>query len=382
MNLRARVAIMVTAAVIVFALGVEALVAHRAGGAFARTLRSLDGADLGQPELQLRDVKVERGLVSSTATADLLVSAGPLPISVPLRFRSWQGLGLDGTTLRVNVRLGDVSEPQIRRLLADLNDRDPFFMRMRFGLDGRPAHAHLALSPVHAQLGAEGPRVDWDGARLDMRFAGVDDGTARTEGSLHSTPLRLDLPQPRSMRLELGAIDETFQQRGGRANSTYSFKLDMGPSVGTQAGQSVRIERVHAQSSVAYHGAAAAQRGNPSGLPAGRIALRDFELTLDVSQPKPARLAVSADVQAPYPEPLMPADADAEPDDEADIAYARAIRGNIQLRASSSLLDLLPPMVSRGLLDAGDLVREGDDVVSRVVFADGGITINGRELAD
>jgi hypothetical protein len=370
------------AAALVLVLGAAAGASWWAGGRFEQQLQAATRQDLGEPGLRLVDVVVHRGLFSSTADAVLDVPAGVYPVGVPLHFTSSQGMALDGSVLRVRVRMGDLADTPLRTVLAALDDtQDPFLLRMRFGWTGRLNRVSLDLRPIHAQLEQGHVSLAWQGMRMRMRVHGFYDRGGSADGTLHWAPVAIDAAAPVDAHMRIGAIDETFTQHGRQTNAQSSFSMTMGPTSANAQGRALRIDSVSASGSMALHRAETGFGDNPSGLPVGRTQLRNLDIRMVMSQPASGRFDVTADADAPLPsQPLAHPGMTPAQLQQASRALLAQIRGTVQMRCSASLLRGLPaPTLSR-LLAAGYILRQGKEVVSSIAFGGGHFTVNGHML--
>jgi hypothetical protein len=157
--------------------------------------------------------------------------------------------------------------------------------------------------------------------------------------------------------------------------------MTMGPTSANAQGRALRIDSVSASGSMALHRAESGFGDNPSGLPVGRTRLKNLHVRMVMSQPASGQLDVAADADAPLPsQPLAHPGMTPAQLQQASRALLAQIRGTVQMRCSASLLRGLPtPTLSR-LLQAGYILRQGNDVVSRIVFDGGHLTVNGHML--
>ncbi len=370
------------AAAVVLVLGAAAGVSWWAGGRFEHQLQAAARQDLGEPGLRLEDVVVHRGLLASTADAVLDVPAGVYPVGIPLHFTTAQGMALDGTVLRVRVRMGDLADTPLRSVLAALNDtQDPFLLRMRFGWSGQLNRVSLDLTPIHAQLAQGHVRVAWEGMRMRMRVRGFYDKGGSADGTVHWSPVDIDAAAPVDAHVRIGAVDETFTQNGRPSNAQSTFSMTMGPTSAHAQGRALRIDSVRASGSMALHRAETGFGDNPSGLPVGSTRLKDLDVKVVMSQPAAGELDMTADADAPLPsQPLARPGMSPAQLQQADQALLAQVRGTLQLRSSASLLQSLPAPTLARLLQAGYILRQGNDVVSRIVFDNGHLTVNGHML--
>ena len=371
----------VAAAVVVVA-GAAGVVSWWAGGVFEQQLQAAGKHDLGEPGLRLVDVVVHRGLFSSTASAVLNVPAGVYPVGIPLNFTASQGLALDGSALRVQVRMGDLADTPLRTVLAALNDtQDPFRVRMRFGLTGGLEHVAMRFTPVHAQLAQGRVRLAWEGMRLRMRVHGFYAKGGSADGELHWAPVDIDAPGPVPAHLHVGAIDETFTQTGRQTNADSTFTMNMGPSTAAAQGRELRIDSVSAAGNMALHRPESGFGDNPSGLPVGRTRLKDFDLRVVMSEPASGELDAKGEMDMPLPgQPVVHPGMSLAQIRQADQALLAQLSATLDLRASASLLQGLPAPLLAKLLAGGYVLRQGADAVSHVVFGGGHLTVNGHVL--
>lgn len=372
----------IAGAALVVVAGAAGGVAYWAGGQFQQQLQALDGKDLGQPGLRLRDVVVHRGLLSSTAKAILDVPVGVYPLSIPLRLHSSQGLALDGSALRVRVRMGDLADTPLRSLLAAVDDtRNPFVLRLRFGVGGGLHRVALELTPVQAQLAQGRVQLAWKGMRLRMQVHGFYAGNGGSaDGTLHWARVHLSTGAPANARMDLGAIDETFVQNGRATNAQSSLRLTMGPTTASAAGRALRIDSVEASADLAMHRPETGYADNPSGLPPGRSSLKDLDMKMVLSQPAAGTIEVRGNLDAPIPGPTLQPGMSPAQIEQANRAYLGRISGTLDLRASMSLLQQVPLPALANLAKAGYIVRQGADAVSHIVFGSGQVTVNGHLL--
>lgn len=371
----------VAAAVVVVA-GAAAGVSWWAGGVFEQQMLAARERDLGEPGLRMVDVVVHRGLFSSSASAVLNVPAGAYPVGIPLNFTASQGLALDGSALRVQVRMGDLADTPLRTVLAALNDtQDPFQVRMRFGLIGGLNRVSMRLTPVHAQLAQGRMQLAWDGMRMRMRVHGFYAKGGSADGELHWAPVAIDVPGPVPAHLRVGAIDETFTQTGRQTNADSTFTMNMGPSTVAAQGRELRIDSVSAAGDMALHRPESGFSDNPSGLPVGRTRLKDFDLRVVMSKPAAGELDAKGEMDMPLPaRPVVQPGMSLAQIQQADQALLAQLSATMDLRASASLLESLPAPALSKLLAAGYVVRQGADAVSHVVFEGGHLTLNGHVL--
>ncbi len=372
----------IAGAALVVVAGAAGGVAYWAGGQFERQLHALDGKDLGQPGLRLRDVVVHRGLLSSTAKAILDVPVGVYPLSIPLRLQSSQGLALDGSALRVRVRMGDLADTPLRSLLAAVDDTsNPFVLRLRYGVGGGLKRVALDLKPIQAQIAQGRVQLAWKGMQLRMRVHGFYAGSGGSaDGTLHWARVHLSTGAPANARMDLGAIDETFVQKGRATNAQSSLRLTMGPTTASAAGKALRIDSVDMSADLAMHRPESGYSDNPSGLPSGQSALKDLDMKMVLSQPAAGSIEARANLDAPIPGPTIQAGMSAEQIEQANQAYLGRIRGTLDLRASMSLLQQAALPALGRLSSAGYIVRQGADAVSHIVFGGGHVTVNGHLL--
>lgn len=367
-------------ALLLIVLGADAVVAYRAGDQFETQLKALDGRDLGRPGLRLEAVDLHRGFLSSTATADLALPTGAYPLTVPLRLTASQGLALDGSALRVQLRMGDLADTPLKSFLDALHDTDPFLASLRFGLDGGLRRVQFAMTPIHTQLARTGVQVGWDGMRLAVKVDGFYGAGGSADGTLHWAALHVAMPAPANGRLDLGAIDESFVQKGRPTNGTGSLDMTMGPSTAELAGRHLRIDSVSGRADTALHRDESGYTDNPSGLAVGHAALRNFTLKMVLSQPVAGRIQAHGSLDAPQPATLPPAGMDPQQLEQARVELLRGVSGSVDLRASMSLFQQARAPVLARLLQAGYVTQQGSDAVSHIVFGAGHVTVDGHVL--
>ncbi len=372
----------ITGAALVVVAGAAGGVAYWAGGQFEQQLRALDGKDLGQPGLRLRDVVVHRGLLSSTAKAILDVPAGVYPLSIPLRLQTSQGLALDGSALRVKVRMGDLADTPLRSLLAAVGDTgNPFVLRLRYGVGGALEHVAFELTPVQARIVQGRVQLAWKGMQLRMRVHGFYTGSGGSaDGTLHWASMHLSTGAPTNARMDVGAVDETFVQKGRVTNAQSTMRLTMGPTTASAAGQALRIDSVDASADLAMHRPESGYSDNPSGLPPGQSSLKDLDMKVVLSQPAAGSIEARANLDAPLPAPTVLPGMSPEQIEQANLAYLGRISGTLDLRASMSLLQHFPLPALANLARQGYIVRQGADAVSHIVLGGGHVTVNGHLL--
>ncbi|WP_018912260.1 DUF945 family protein [Thiomonas sp. FB-6] len=370
------------AAAAVVLLGAALGLSWWAGGRFEHQMRAASEQDLGEPGLRMVGVVVHRGLFSSSASAVLNVPAGLYPVGIPLSFTTSQGLALDGSVLRVQVRMGDLADTPLRAVLAALNDtQDPFRVRMRFGLTGQLDRVAMRLTPIDAQLAQGRLRLAWEGMRLRMRVHGFYARGGSADGELHWAPVDIDAAAPASAHVRIGAIDETFTQTGRQTNAHSTFSMNMGPTTADLPGRRLRIDSVSAAGDVALHRAETGFADNPSGLRVGRTRLKDFDLRVVMSEPAAGELDAKGELDMPLPgQPALHPGMSLAQIRQADQALLAQLSATLDLRASAALLQGLPAPTMDKLLAAGYIVRQGADAVSHVVFGGGHVTVNGHLL--
>ena len=386
----------IAAATVLILLGVATAVAYRAGERFESSMLQAQETRVSLSAPRLSQVLVHRGLFSSTATARLEIPGLSGPLMLPLEFQASQGLAPDGSALRVRVRMDMKADSPLRALASALNQpQGSFEARMRFGLGGNLDRMALDLLPIHLQAQSGLQRVDWDGAQMRMENRGAYRDGASSSGTVHWAPLSFSTAAPVNLQGEIGAMTERFTWQGRTTNASSTTELSSEPSVLDGAAGQVRIDRLHLRATTASNRDEGSHPDNPSGIPPGRSAIKDLDVTMTLSKPFQGRIAAKGALDMPVPDaallqhaaaPASDGGADAEAHawnrelDRATLALLRGTRGSVDLRISKTLLAALPAPVLQAILRQGYLAEQQDDLVGRVLFEGGRITLNDQVL--
>lgn len=370
----------VAGAAVLIVLGALSAVAYRAGGQFEQDMLEAQAMDPAVTGFRLRDVAVRRGLLSSSATAVIEVPGVIDPPGTPVELEASQGLALDGSVLRVRTRLGPQANSPLGKYLAALGGPPkPVELRVGFGFDGTMDRLALDVSPLRTPEDGRIRHWQWGGAQMRMTTTGSYRQGGRSEGTVHSAPVKFTVAGPVEVQGEIGAMTQTFRSTGSEADMTETFELVSDPStIDGPAGQ-IRVDRMRMRGEIAAHLSKDANGSNPSGLPQGRMALKGFEWTLSVSKPVEGRIAVSGHLDGSVPDVReMRAKAPLEGISPAEAAFLRSLRGAMELRVSGSLLRGIAPPLEQRLLETGYFTQQGEDLVGPFEFGEGRVTLNGK----
>ncbi|WP_156003933.1 DUF945 family protein [Thiomonas sp. FB-6] len=375
----------IAAATVLVLLGAGSAVAYRAGGQFDSFMRQAQTLDPQVSTVRLGQVVVRRGLFSSTATARLEFPGMPEWLNVPVQVQASQGPALDGSVLRVRMVMDLETESALRDWMAAQNvHRSPFQCRLRFGLEGHLDRLAVDVLPVHRSpkdmpAQARPLLLDWDGAQLRMSHKGSYTTGGSSSGTLQWSALKFSMDEPLPLKGQVGAIRETFTEQGRMRNSSSTLELNSEPTVVDGPLGQARIESLRMRVTIAAHFEESGYADNPSGMPSGRAAFKNLDFALAMSKPYEGRIALTGNVELPVPEAPRAQAAPAAMG-AAEGRWLRSAQGALDLRISSSLLNLLEPSARQALLRQGYFAEQQEDLVSRVVLEPGRVTMNGKEL--